>query len=197
MRFLCAFAPIVLFTLPLAAASINDDERDQLVKHLQMSQEAFFSAVSGLNEEQLNFRPTPESWTVMECAEHIARAEDQMWEEFHEKFLPVKPQSGVESATTDAQVLEYGYNRELQKAKAPDGYAPTGKWKSLDEIVMHFLTSRQRTLELARETKEDLRGRYLADFKLDGYQYLLILSAHCQRHSKQITDIKASAGFPQ
>ena len=176
---------------------MTSEEREQLIKHMQMSREAFLSAVNGLNPEQLNFRPTPESWTIMECAEHITAAEDNMYKEFHEKFLPLAPQAGVTSATTDAQVLEYGYNRELQKMKAAETYKPSGRWKSLDEIIMQFLTSREETIALATKTKEDLRGRYLEPFKLDGYQYLLILAAHCQRHSKQIQEIKAAEGFPQ
>jgi hypothetical protein len=181
----------------LIAAPISDEERQQLVKHLQMSQEAFLGAISGLSAEQLAFRPTPESWSILECAEHVALAEDNMRTEFQEKYLSLQPADGVESATTDQQVLEYGYNRELQKAKAPEKYRPTGRWSTFDEIVMHFLTSRSQTLQLANSIEDDLRGRYLADYKLDAYQYLLILSAHCQRHAKQIREIKESSGFPQ
>jgi DinB superfamily len=179
------------------AGPITPAEREQLIKHLEMSREAFLMGVNGLSTEQLNYRPSPESWTVLECAEHITVAEDNMFNEFQEKFMSLEPQAAVTSATTDDQVLEYGYNRELQKAKAPESYKPTGRWDALDGIIMQFLTSREKTLTLARKMNEDLRGRYLADFKLDGYQYLLILSAHCQRHAKQIKEIRESAEFPQ
>jgi hypothetical protein len=52
-------------------------------------------------------------------------------------------------------------------------------------------------LAIARTTNDDLRGRYLEAQELDGYQYLLILSAHTQRHARQIEEIKTSADFPR
>jgi hypothetical protein len=31
----------------------------------------------------------------------------------------------------------------------------------------------------------------------DAYQWLLFLSAHTERHTKQIEEVKATAGFPK
>jgi len=197
MKLLGSSLALFLFMAPLIGGSLHSAEREQLVKHLAMSSEAFLTAVKGLNAEQLNYRPDPESWTILECAEHIALSEGNMFDEFHEKFLSLTPRSGISSATTDAEVLRYGTDRESQKSKAAESYQPTGRWGSLEEIITHFRSSRNKTMALARQTKDDLRGRYLEAYQLDGYQYLLILSAHCQRHSKQIQEIKQSAGFPR
>jgi hypothetical protein len=32
---------------------------------------------------------------------------------------------------------------------------------------------------------------------LDGYQWLLLLSAHTERHTAQIAEVKAHTGFPR
>lgn len=33
--------------------------------------------------------------------------------------------------------------------------------------------------------------------KLDGYQWVLFISAHSERHTKQINEVKADPGFPK
>jgi hypothetical protein len=33
--------------------------------------------------------------------------------------------------------------------------------------------------------------------KLDAYQWVLFISAHSERHTKQINEVKADAGFPK
>ncbi len=33
--------------------------------------------------------------------------------------------------------------------------------------------------------------------KLDAYQWVLLISAHCERHMKQIEEVKADPNFPK
>jgi hypothetical protein len=47
-----------------------------------------------------------------------------------------------------------------------------------------------------RTTQEDWRHHMIPDWDRDGYQWLLMVSAHSQRHILQIREIKHSAGFP-
>ena len=32
---------------------------------------------------------------------------------------------------------------------------------------------------------------------MDGYQWLLLIAAHCERHTAQILEIKAMPGYPK
>jgi hypothetical protein len=183
--------------VPAWAAGMSPKERSELVRHLEASGRGFPEAVAGLSARQLNHRPSPESWTVLECAEHIAISEDNMFEEFQREYLPLAPKAGVKSPTPDGTVLEYGTDRSRQRMKAAAAYQPSGRWRSLDEMLQHFRRSRAKTLEYVRTTDDDLRGRYLEKMKLDAWQWLLILSAHTARHTLQIREIVASPGFPR
>ena len=186
-----------LCVLPLVAAPISQQDRDKLVDHLNQTREAFVRSVTGLSKQQLQFRPSAETWTVAECAEHITISEDVMYDEFQEVYMKSPPAGGRTSEMPDEQVLEYGTDRTKQKAKTSGEYLPTGRWPKLSDLLDHFRTSRDRTLNIALTTQEDLRGRYSEKIQLDAFQYLLILSAHTQRHTLQIEEIKASPGFPK
>ena len=50
-------------------------ERQRLIAHFEMTSAWLESEVAGLSKDQLAFRPTPESWSVMEVVEHLERAE--------------------------------------------------------------------------------------------------------------------------
>jgi hypothetical protein len=82
-----------------------------------------------------------------------------------------------------------------QKAKAPEMLQPKNRWPSPQATKEEFNKRRDATLAFARETQEDLRGH--AQGKNDGYQYLLILSAHSSRHTAQIAEVKANPNYPK
>ncbi|MCP5112631.1 MAG: DinB family protein [bacterium] len=187
----------LLCALPALGEPLSQQDRETLVSHMEKTRDAFIASVTGLTERQLGYRPSERSWTVFQCAEHITVSEDNMFDEFEAKYLPLAPDPAAKSSLSDKAVLEYGTDREKQKMEASGEYVPNGRWKNLTAMLDHFRTSRERNLELARTTQEDLRGRVHDKIQLDGFQYLLILSAHTQRHTKQIEEIKASPGFPK
>jgi hypothetical protein len=70
----------------------------------------------------------------------------------------------------------------------------------MPELLAAFEASRARTLDYARNGQVDLRGHaapHPALGVIDGYQWLLFLSAHCSRHTAQILEVKAAPGFPR
>ena len=67
-------------------------------------------------------------------------------------------------------------------------------------LVEHFKESRDRTLDYVRTTQDDLRDHFFEHpvFKtVDAYQFILMMSAHCQRHTMQLNEVKQAAGFPK
>lgn len=188
---------MLLGAVPLVAGSLSQKDRDQLVEHLEKTRDAFVASVKGLSDAQLKYRPSLESWTIADCAEHITLSEDLMFKDFQDDFLSLTPAPDRKTETTDEKVLEYGTDRAKRRAKAEAAYQPKGRWATIPETLDHFQKSRKRTLETAQTTQEDLRGRVHEKSKMDAYQFLLILSAHTQRHTLQIAEIKASPGFPK
>src|SRR5262245_63236982 len=86
-----------------------------------------------------------------------------------------------------------------RKAKAPEPLVPTGRW-STPEALDHFQQSRANTIQYLQSTP-DLRGHATAEnpFQqpMDGYQWLLFIAAHSERHTKQILEVKADPNFPK
>jgi hypothetical protein len=84
------------------------------------------------------------------------------------------------------------------KFQAPPPLVPTGKWTP-QETLDHFLKSRAETIEFMK-TATDLRA-HVADsplgMPLDGYEWLLFIGAHSERHTKQILEVKADPNFPK
>jgi len=193
-----ALLPIVLM---LAAAGFSQNlsqaDRDKGVQYLQQTRDGVVSAVKGLSEAQLKFKPAPDRWSVAEVLEHITLVEDGLFQNVSVNIM--KAPAGAadrDVAKTDAAVLALVPDRS-HKRQAPPQFVPTGRWTPA-ETLDHFLKSRARTIEFLESTP-DLRA-HVGDSPLgplDGYEWVLFMSAHSERHTKQILEVKADPNFPK
>src|SRR5262250_826422 len=82
----------------LAAAppttTLTQEERDKAVAELEGSKKMFLDATKGLSTAQWDFKPSPERWSVAECANHIALAEGFVFGFITDQVLtsPVTPE---------------------------------------------------------------------------------------------------------
>jgi hypothetical protein len=188
---------------PRAAAPPSADparDRARLGAHLEESRRAFVESVKGLSDAQLRWKPAPERWSVLETAEHIALAEERIYNNIHDKVLatPLTPELRARLSPDDDRIPRALADRS-RKRHAPEALVPTGRFASIDDLVAAFEKSRARTVELA-QSDADLRGHAMehpALGPIDGYQWLLFLSSHCARHTAQINEVKADPGFPK
>jgi hypothetical protein len=193
---MCAVAAVL--AVPGPAAPPTQGERDRALSELHASRKQFLDAIDGLTPQQWNFKPGEKSWSIAECAEHIAITEDALTSMFPRLLqLPV---SGVkpEGAIDDATVLQRIRSRD-QKAQAPEMIQPKHKWANREDLTAAFKQSRDRTLDYVRTTDHELRGRYAQHQvgNLDAYQWILLLSGHTERHTAQILEVKANPNFPK
>jgi DinB superfamily len=192
--------PIVILTAllpaaPLAAAPMTAGERQRLVAHLEMTNAWLESEVAGLSKAQVTFKPTPESWSVMEVVEHLAIAEPQYWKNFQDSLArPAQP--GFKPQATDLAMLWYGIDR-TNRATTGEARVPRGTFATLDDSLAAFRKLRAEMLQVARTTEEDLRGRQYLEASQDLYQWFLMISSHAQRHILQIREVKAHKDFPK
>ena len=85
-----------------------------------------------------------------------------------------------------------------KKATAPEPLVPKGSFASKAALIEAFKAARAKTLALAGGTS-DLRAYGQAGMpvgEVDAYQMVLFLSAHTERHTKQIDEVKATTGYP-
>ncbi|MGA2135094.1 MAG: DinB family protein [Bryobacteraceae bacterium] len=159
---------------------------------LTASRQAFLDSVAGLSPAQWNFKPDANTWSVFECAEHIALSEDLIFGSVSQIVQsPATPDK--KDAVTDAFILKAVANR-TQKFHAPEALVPKHTFATPQELLDHF------TIAFVRDTQDDLRGHFFDHPVLktmDGYQWILLLSAHSRRHTAQLNEVKANANFPK
>jgi len=184
----------------LSAGTPDDASRKVLLDHLRKSSSEFLDSVKGLTSEQWNYKAAADRWSIAECAEHIALSEDFLRGTVENKVLtaPATPERIAERKPVDEKVLKMITDRSF-KAKAPEPLVPSGKFAKPEAALQHFKDSRSKTVTLAK-SRDDLREHAAENpaFKeLDAYQWLLFLSGHTLRHTAQIQEVKADAGFPK
>jgi hypothetical protein len=154
--------------------------------------------VKGLSEAQMKFKAAPERWSVAETLEHIATAEDYLSQAIASQIMKAPAgAAGRDTAKIDAMVIAMVPDRS-RKAEAPAPLVPKSRWATA-EILDHFLQSRAKTIEFLKSTA-DLR-EHVVDSPLgqplDAYEWVLFISAHSERHTKQILEVKADPNFPK
>jgi hypothetical protein len=183
------------------AQDITQADRDRALQYLEQTKKGVVDATAGLSEAQWNFKPGPDRWSVAEVMEHLAVAEDMLRAMDQDKVMksPVVPlRDAVELKKIDDSVIANVPDRS-HKVQAPEPMKPTNRFGSPQEAEKHFLESRATTEEYLKNT-HDLRAHTMDSpmgVPLDGYQWILLLTAHSERHTKQILEVKADPNFPK
>ena len=197
MRQFLLFGAVLAF---LSSASLNAGpmtagERQRLIAHFEMTNAWLESEVAGLSKAQLTFKPTPESWNVMEVVEHLAIAEPQYWKNFQDSLAkPVQPD--FKPQATDEAMLWYGIDR-TRRATTGEARVPRGTYATVNDSLAAFRKLRAEMMLAANTTDADLRGRQYLTASQDLYQWFLMISTHSQRHILQIREVKAHRNFPK
>jgi hypothetical protein len=177
--------------------NLTPEDRENGVKYLEKTRQGVIDATSGLTEAQWKFKPAADRWSVAEVVEHIATSEEFLYE--NAVLGTMKSPAGApdrDYKKIDAAILANVPDR-TNKRKAPAEMVPTGKWSG-PEALDHFLKGRDRDIEFLKNTP-DLRG-HVSDGPfgpMDAYQWLIFISAHSERHTKQILEVKADPNFPK
>src|SRR5271155_3663874 len=189
---------VLCFQIAAYGQSLSPEDRAKGVAYLEKTRDGVVDATKGLSEAQWKFKAAPDRWSVAETLEHIALAEDFIFGQLRDNIM--KAPAGApdrDTAKIDAAVLAMIPDRS-HKAQAPPNLVPTGRWTP-QETLDRFLKSRAATIEYM-STNQELRS-HVADsplgMPLDGYEWLLFIGAHSQRHTKQILEVQADPGYPK
>jgi uncharacterized damage-inducible protein DinB len=190
------------FGLQAADTPLAQGERDFAMSSMWATRKFFLDSIAGLSKKQWNFKPAPDRWSIAECAEHIALSEDMLAgagkAALKTPAEPDKAMRGAKGRAADQKLLDAVADRS-KKAKAPEQLQPQSKFKTAQEAVAHFQKSRGANIEYIATTQDDLRG-HLSNGPvgaMDSYQWFLTMSAHTERHTKQILEVKADAKYPK
>jgi len=195
-----ALAALVLMTGAAAASAqeVTQAEKGKALQYLESTKKGVMEATKGLSEAQWNFKPAPDRWSVAQVMEHIAAAEDYILGTAKEKVMTAPAgEPGRDIKKTDEAVIMMVPDRS-HKAQAPEPLVPSNRFGSPEGSVKHFVDSRAATEDFLKSTA-GLRDHVMDSplGKLDGYEFVLFIAAHSERHTKQINEVKADANFPK
>lgn len=184
-------------TLAFAAEPMTDAERAELVAHLERTGAKFEKSIEGLTDAQWHYKSAPDRWSPAEVAEHIATAEPfirgaiepMMKQEASAELLASARKDSIDQMVIDRS----------KKFQAPEPLKPANKYKTPAEALAAFRAERQKTIDFVK-TGGDFRLHAMqnpAAGPLDGYGWVKFLSAHSERHTLQIEEVKADAGYPK
>src|SRR6202140_4034648 len=182
------------------AQDVSRADKDRALAYLESTKKGVVDATKGLSDAQWNFKPAPDRWSVAEVMEHIAASEDMlrgMTQEQVMKQPAVAARDAEETKKADEGVLAMVPDRS-HKVQAPEPLKPTNRFGSAAAAQKHFLESRATTEDYLKNTN-GLRS-HLSDSpmgKLDGYEWVLLIAAHSERHTKQMLEVKADPNFPK
>jgi hypothetical protein len=195
---ICLVAAGWVATAPARAQDLTPADKERAMQYLESTKKNIVEATKGLSAAQWNFKAAPDRWSVAETMEHIAAAEDLIRGMIIEKGMKGPAEAGRDIKKTDDAVVAMIPDRS-HKAQAPEPLKPTNRFGSPDGAVKHFLESRAQTEDFLNNTP-DLR-QHVSDsplgMKLDAYEWVLFLTAHSERHLKQIQEVKADPNFPK
>jgi hypothetical protein len=195
-------AVCVLAAAPILAAengAMNDAERALLVEQLEKSKAAFLESIANVTEAQWKFKPAPNVWSVAECSEHIIVAETYL---FNASQGMLKSPAAARPETSTAEQdkkLVAAIGDRTHKAKAPEPLVPSGKFATPSDAAKEFTALRDKSLEYARATNDELRVHTTQGplGTMDAYQILLLMAVHTGRHTDQIREVQANADYPK
>jgi hypothetical protein len=175
--------------------SLSDQERSAAVEELEASRRRLLAGLEGLSEEQWRARPSPDRWSIAECAEHIAAAEVPL-PKLYKSAIAVDPapEERREIRRKDDHVRTVLRDRSRHQ-DAPERLFPKGRFPTREETIRAFDERRQANLDFVRTTSEPLRDWFAPHpfaGLIDGYQWILFLAAHTDRHATQIEEIRSS-----
>ena len=182
-------------------AHMTAEERTQVLKWLDESHQEFLAAIDGVSEEQWKWKPAPERWSVGETAEHIVLAEAMLFGTVQKALASPANTAWEEKTKGKTELLVRVLAPRLGKAQAPEAIVPrSGLTRA--QVREKFEAQRAEIVKFATETMAPLKEHTFDNpfpvfGTLNGYQWLIYVPLHTERHDKQIAEVKATAGYPK
>ncbi|WP_420603772.1 DinB family protein [Flagellimonas sp.] len=191
---------LLLFSFSADTFKLTDDDRKMAIKHLTETRDHMSKVLNGLTDEQLNFLPEEEAWSIAQCVEHLAISENAFG-----GLIQKTVASGANPALKDSlkfkddQLMGIITDR-TNKVKTREPFEPSGKFGSHEATVKTFMDKRNEHIAYIESTEDDLRNRFSNDLPfgtVDGVQLIIFMAGHTERHVKQMEEVMAHKLFPK
>ena len=184
---------------------LTEFEREQAHVFLQQTRNGLIGAIKGLSSSQWMFTQGPDRWSIAGIVEHVIFVCELVRGPLFEQLANAPaPPSGRDHAQVDSIII-YQFPNRLAKFPAPERSRPGGRFASPAEAIGPLektyagLTQRLESPDLRLHALDAPPLRAVTKGvheSMDGYQWILAAAAHCERHTKQILEVKADPNFP-
>jgi hypothetical protein len=180
--------------------TMTAQERDLLLEMLVSSQRRLIAATVELGLNQWTFAPGPERWSIAQCAQHLTLSEDALLGIVRKQVLEAAANPGAAATARGRDGVVVGAMRDRsQRHKTFDFLVPQTIASSPAAFINSLLVKRAETMQYVRESGDNLHHHFaplgpLGD--LDGYQWLLLLASHTDRHVAQMEEVKTQPQYP-
>jgi hypothetical protein len=178
---------------------ITDKERQAAVDLLVKTRQTVIDAVSGLTEEQARWTPSPDRWCILQYLEHLAISDDALIALVKRALeTPATPETLEQRKEREAKIRATPVPRGVNNA--PAGLRPQFRFATVPQALDAFLAARERTLDFAATTQDDLRSHFQTHPVLgpmDAYQWMAGNGRHAETHAGHIRELREMPEFPQ
>jgi hypothetical protein len=162
------------------------EEKQEVLALLSRTRDEYVAALDSVPVPLHDKCVGQESWSPLQCAEHVVNSEEGMF-----KLWEKLAQPGTSDRATD-EAIRTGLANRSNKRVAPERVRPLGRIQSLAEARERFILARNRTIALVIGIPaEELRGKVVPHPLVgaaDGYQLFHIMAMHSARHAIQINE---------
>jgi hypothetical protein len=188
---------VCILSAPLFGAPMTEDDREHLLVHFEMTTQMLAEQVRGLSPAQLEYKASPDRWSIRQVVSHLAVAEPDYWHEIKEALKAAPDMKDKKSTATDADILWYGIDRVVH-TKTGGGHEKVDTYRDLGEALGKFQALRATMIDYIKTTNDDMRAHSFGNREpIDCWQWMLEISTHAERHIQQIREIKNDPDFPK
>lgn len=201
MKKLLLFLPLLLlFSYTNKESKLSKKEKKFAISYLEQTRNDLQNTLSGLTEDQLNFKPSNDRWSVKECLQHITAAEGSLWQWCEGTIkAAANPEKRADIKFTDDQLIKMITDRSQKFTASPELQPGKSAYTTAMDALNAFIESRGKLIKYVKSTKEDLRNHVAQSpmGAVDAYQLVLFIGAHSNRHTQQIAEVMADPNFPK
>ena len=191
---------IFLFQVAFAEGELTKSEKKMVSKLMKTTVKSLGKSVKKLSDAQVNFKASPEKWSIKECVYHLALSEDNLWGWMQGVMAaPANPEKRSLIKITNEQLMA-GVESRANKVKTGEPFEPkNAKWNNLQEAFDYLKSQRQLHAQFMKEATAPMHSHIAEQSPvgpIDAYQIILLLTQHTLRHQAQIEEVKTEVGYP-
>ncbi len=180
---------------------------EELIYRAELVKQDVRDEFLNLTEFQLNWKPTPESWSIAQCLEHLIVSDEAYFEQivkvlegrYRRPFWSLIPGKAKFWGRLLISLLK---SDSTKKLTSPGVFEPSSSKLGAD-IVDRFLQHEEKVADYLRKLDEVKNDKYYIQspvspyitYKLRDLEEIMLL--HHERHFKQAKRITRSEKFPK